>query len=135
MEAKVSDVLDRFTILRMKKRFDNHVDPEYKEIEQEVLQNILQLPAGAKAFDIVLTMLDLMEANAKTWENEAAIRRELPNDPSNTGAAAVPDTALSEIGRRTLIIRNHNKRRLEVKATVDKMFGQKSDVKVDHASE
>jgi hypothetical protein len=133
MDAKTSDVLDRFTILRMKKRFDNRVDPEYKEVEQEVFQNILQLPAGAKTNDIVLLMLDLMEANAKTWENEAAIRRELPNDPSNT--ATVPDTALSEIGRRTLIIRDHNKRRLVVKADVDKMFGQKSDVKVEHASE
>ena len=136
MEAKTSDVLDRFTILRMKKRFDNRVDPEYKEVEQEVLRNVLQLPAGAKTFDIVLTLLDLMEANAKTWENEAAIRRELPNDPSNTAAAAFPpDAALIEIGKRTLIIRDHNKRRLAVKADVDKMFGQKSDVKVEHASE
>ena len=145
----MSDVLDRFTILRMKKRFDNRAEPEYKEIEQEVLQNILQMPDGAKTTDIVLTLLDLMEANAKTWENEAAIRRETPNDPSNTGAVAMspdnaskttavvipPDNVLIEIGRRALIIRWHNKRRLEVKADVDRMFGQKSDVKVEHASE
>jgi hypothetical protein len=132
MEMKVSDVLDRFTILRMKKRFDKRVDPEYKEVEQEVFRNILQMPAGAKTVDIVLTMLDLMEANSKVWENESAIRKEYPDDPSNT---AMPDTALSEIGRRTIIIRGHNKLRLQAKAEVDKMFGQRSDVKVDHASE
>jgi len=128
MQVKKSDLCDRLTILRMKIKLDKKAEAEYKLFEKEVFSKVI--PAGGNP--IVLLLLDLMEANAKTWENEAAIRKEYTKDSSNT---LIPDTSLSEIGRRAILIREHNKLRLKAKAEIDKMFNELSDTKVDHASQ
>ena len=63
-----------------------------------------------------------MESNAKIWMLEGDIRK----------GKKMP---LEEVGRRAILIRDHNKDRVAAKEQIDLMFGHTPDVKVDHASE
>lgn len=118
MEMRKSDVLDRWTILLMKAQ---HSEESRKELEQYSREagNIM----GAHDFgEIIEPLVRLAIANARTWENEAAIR----------GGEEMPD---AEVGRRAKIIRAHNKDRVKARQEIDKHFGEIPDVKVDHASQ
>ena len=130
MEMKISDMLDRWTILKMKSRYDNNAKEELKLFDGEVSNLYFSERVSLDLFSIVV---DLMEANAKTWENESGIRAEYNNDPS-AQLPSGPDQ-LQEIGRHTVLIRQYNKLRLEAKAKIDNLFGQIPDVKVNHPSQ
>lgn len=134
MRAKTSDILDRWTILRMKARYDKSgcAEQELKDYQLEIETLMRDHGTLFRSFDFVSALLDLQESNAKVWENEAAIRKEFSGDPANS---KIDDEDLAEIGRRTLIIRGYNKIRVQAKTELDRMFGDTPDVKVDHASE
>lgn len=124
MQMKMSDVIDRWTILLQKAKFS-----EEARVELEAYTDVVRGACDDKWYDVILPTMSLMEANAKIWENEAAIRKEMPDDPS-----AASTLTLEEIGRRALVIRGHNKQRCEAKQALDKYFDETPDVKVDHAS-
>ncbi len=126
MEMKMSDILDRWTILRMKARFDEDARKELSLFDAEYIK----MQSHRMASTLNTLTVDLMEANAKIWENEASIRKEFSNDPT-----AGQDLDLEEIGRRAIIIRNHNKLRIEAKVKIDKILGNFPDNKVNHASQ
>lgn len=147
MEMKVSDVLDRWTIVRMKARFDKDAKKELESYDAEVQALIKKDNANAapgfatkmSSHTFLGYMMELMEANAKIWENEAAIRNEYKDDPANhiVRAGSPPDGKVfdyEKIGQRALIIRDLNRQRVAAKSKIDKLFGQISDNKVDHAS-
>jgi len=125
------EVCDRYTILRMKaKRLELK---EYYADERRFHKEILAMLCDAEEQRIIPAFLDrvltLMEINAKIWVQEAAMRAEFPDDPCSK-----EDIDLAERGRRSLLIRDLNKLRVDAKADLDKMFGVVPDVKVDHAS-
>jgi len=125
---KISDILDRWTILKMKARFDEDAKKElalYDESYYNLFKNNLGMAACLSTL-----IVELMEANAKIWENESAIRKEFANDPTSS-----QKLQLEEVGRRAIIIRNHNKMRIEAKTKIDKLFGNIPDNKVNHASQ
>jgi len=136
MEMKASDVLDRWTILEMKSRYNDSAKTELEIYNLEVADLLVSLQDSKKQFEVICLIVNLMEANSKIWENESAIRNEFPNDPSNT---SIPDNPtneqLIETGRRTLLIRSYNKLRVQAKTKIDQFFNQIPDVKVNHQSQ
>lgn len=133
MEMKKSDLLDRWTILLMKEQFDETAKQELALYDEEVVDLVKEHQNHKYDFMIfMVALIRLMEANAKIWENEAAIRREYDNDPSSGG---VKEDDLVEVGRRALAIREHNRQRIKAKTMIDNLFGQLPDKKVNHASQ
>lgn len=149
MEMKISDLLDRWTILKMKARFDESAnkelllfDNEYRELAKKDIASAMpgETPKTA-SLTFISTLLELMESNAKIWELEAAIRQEYNSDPASrsmvVGSSAVERTPAQyeAIGRRSIIIRDLNKIRVDAKKKIDQLFGQIPDIKVNHASQ
>lgn len=141
MEMKVGDFFDRYTILLQKAEFDKSAQTELVRFEEElrlILLNeinamvggIQERPVGLLSLEFIKSLCSLSIANAKIWENEAAIKAEYSDDPS-----ANQKLSLEQVGSRTLVIRKHNKRRITSKSSIDKMFGNVPDKKVNHASE
>jgi len=130
MEMKESDFLDRFTILRMKARFDDAAKRELVQYTQELERMVETERWKVLPTVIISAIVQLAEANGKIWLTEAAIRKEFPNDPS-----AGTELDLSEIGKRALEIRDYNKLRVEAKKAIDRAFDQIPENKVDHASQ
>jgi len=146
MQMKVSEVLDRWTILKMKARYDETARRELAEYDKEIITLLASnstVPRPGEmskmaSLTFISAMADLMEANAKVWENESAIRNEYMQDPANNCKIRTGNEhamSIEEIGKRALAIRQHNKQRIQAKARIDQLFGQLSDRKVDHASE
>jgi hypothetical protein len=137
---KRGDLLDKWTILVQKAKFDEVARRELGLVEEEIagmIRNELLFLLGAKegrppgmlSVAFLRSLVLLAIANGKSWENEAAIRKEYPGD-----LAAMQELSLAEIGRRAIIIREHNKDRVEAKNAISTMFGQLPDNKVDHTS-
>lgn len=137
IEMSPGEVFDRYTILRMKsvEIKDPALRSEVSKFSKEV-ERIFESDLPTSRWSLTRFLLELMEANAKIWVLEAAIRQEIRGDPQ----ARVPgtpngDLPYEEVGRRTIVIRDYNRRRVAAKASIDKLFGVYPDVKVDHASE
>jgi len=132
MEMNEGEVFDRWTILKMKRRFDQKAESEFRRFDEEVMALLTAKRYGSQKemTDLVNHMVDLMEANAKIWNLEASLRQEFKDDPNNTG-----EVTDAEFGRRAKAIREHNKLRVEAKAKIDRLFGRVPDVKVNHASQ
>jgi len=114
MEMTPGEIVDRYTILRMKAAQAPELFPELSKYSDEIVKlNIMRIWPFA---------LILMEMNAKIWMLEADIRKgkEMP---------------IEEVGKRALAIRDLNKNRVLAKAEIDKIFKVIPDVKVDHASQ
>ena len=137
MQMKVSDVLDRWTILKMKALYDQDAKKELAIFSSEVSTIMLSIGGAAvsgsiQQINLLTLVVDLAQANARIWENEAAIRKEFENDPA---AGKDLEENLVEIGRRAKAIRGFNKLRVEAKTAIDALFGDIPDRKVQHGSE
>jgi hypothetical protein len=131
IKTKVSDIADRFAILAMKAKYSPDAEKELESYSDEMTV-LLRIADGNNLLrEFLLAIVNLSESNAKTWENEAAIRNEYPADPASGGKPL----DFAEIGKRAVAIREHNKDRLEAKRKIDVLFGDVSDVKIDHASQ
>ena len=144
IEMSPGEVFDRYTILRMKSvaikdpALRTEVSKFSKEVERIFESDLPTNNVNIKLnrWNLTKFLLEIMEANAKIWVLEAAIRQEVRGDPE----ARPPNTpngdlSYEEIGRRTIAIRDYNRRRVAAKGSIDKLFGVFPDVKVDHASE
>jgi hypothetical protein len=147
MQMKKSEIFDRWTILLQKARFNDlakkeletEFDPEVSTIMADlikkdlgkdyVLMDVGDLLWSIKFLELIKSIMQLQEANAKIWVLEASIRREFPNDPSAKKALS-----MEEVGERAIMIRDFNSLRIKAKKAIDEYFGEISDVKVDHAS-
>lgn len=127
MEMKKSEICDRWTILRMKARLDEESKAELVQYENALLDLFYESESNHAVFFQVVA---LAEANARIWENEAAIRKEYARDPSSG-----EQLDYAEIGRRAVLIRDFNKLRVQAKQEIDRMFGEASDKKIDHVSQ
>lgn len=141
MKMKNGDFFDRWTILLQKSRFDENAKSELAAFEEEMLSMIAdelgrfhgvvpKAPNGMLSTKFLHDIAMLSIANAKIWELEASIRQEHSDDP-----AAQKNLSTHEIGERTLQIRQWNKVRCQAKNSIDELFGDTPDTKVNHASE
>ena len=111
MKMTIGDMVDKWTILRMKVRLSEESKDEFNAYNEEFTR--YKFPPDMLA--------DLVEANSKIWVLESEIRngRELP---------------LDEVGRRALMIRDLNKQRIEAKNRINDIFKDYKEHKVNHAS-
>ena len=126
MQMKISDLCDKWTILRMKVRFDSALEPEEKAYGREVE---LFMRETNQLWPFLSALLTLAESNARVWENEAAVRKEYKGD-----LASLQTLTLEEIGRRSCLIRDYNALRIGAKIEIDKIEGKIPERKFDHAS-
>jgi len=115
MKTPPAEIIDRYSILILKKRYTNEVDKEYR-LYKKAYGKLLK--KGILPFYLSA----LMEINEKIWQLESDIRRE----------AELP---LEEIGRRTLKIRDYNKERIRYKNIITEDFGGFKEIKINHRSE
>jgi len=137
MQMKESEILDRWTILLQKARFDENAQKELLIFDEEVAEIISASLSNKYTSGNISDwntrfqkhLMKLQEANAKIWVLEASVRKEFKNDPN-----ARETLSMEEIGRRAIQIRNFNSLRIEAKKAINTFFGRISDNKVDHAS-
>lgn len=128
MIMKNSDVLDRWTILIMKSRFNDQAKQELKAYDLEVAAIIKRLEKQNQ-LPLLKAICELQEANSKIWVLEASIRKEFKSDP-----LAIQHLSMEEVGKRAVQIRDFNSLRIAAKTNIDKIFKDIIDIKVDHAS-
>lgn len=129
MKMKTSEFLDRLTILTMKSRFDEKSETEFMLYLKELETLIKTDQWNTFGNILILSLIELSEANAKIWVTESAIRKEFDTDPESK-----QELDYEEIGKRAIMIREYNKIRLSARERIDQVFGEVSDTKVDHVS-
>jgi hypothetical protein len=129
MKMKTSEFLDRLTILTMKSRFDEKSETEFMLYLKELETLIKTDQWNTFGNILILSLIELSEANAKIWVTESAIRKEFDTDPESK-----QELDYDEIGKRAIMIREYNKIRLSARERIDQVFGEVSDTKVDHVS-
>ena len=108
MKMPLSEILDRYTITKLKsERTNEDVSDELKTYEREIKN-----PGYVLRSDQITTFIDrLYEINGKLWNTEGDIRKgvEMP---------------LEEVGRLALKVRDLNCKRNEIKAEIVDAFSE-----------
>ena len=101
MEIAISDLLDKMSIIKLKieRIGETHLQKEY-----DIYANELEIMNPKFKIKLHNSFLELYEINAKIWDLEHEIRLGLNCELS-----------LEEVGRRTLLIRELNKKRVRIK--------------------
>ena len=120
MDMLLSDMLDRYSILLLKKERL----PANKEVEAECARFEADIAARTNQAYISKHVALLKDVNGKIWDLESDIRK-----------GKEGELGLGEVGRRALLIRDHNAERVRLKNVVAKELGEFEEIKVDHASE
>ena len=114
----IIELLDRLAIAEIKFQRTNKSNREELEWYQSQAQNL----------DISLVRDDfnqLKQIHNKIWDLEKELK---------TGCEQQLD--LAEIGRRAILVRNHNNKRIELKNSMAEKFGcSVKEIKKDHLSE
>ena len=118
MEMPLSEMLDRYSILLLKKKRL----PENAAVDAEVAKFKTAIDAYPQK-DYQKELDELIEVNGKIWDLESDIRR-----------GKEGELGLEEVGRRALKIRDHNAERVKIKNAVAEKLGEFKEIKVDHAS-
>jgi hypothetical protein len=124
MEYPLAEILDRLSILRLKKARLPH-DPALNAEVHNFWAAAFRTGASLAQTERWLARLE--NINRRIWDLEAAIRRE-------PGQENEPALELEEIGRRALAIRQINKDRIRVKNEIAKAMGDCPEIKIEHAS-
>lgn len=127
MEILLADLIDRYTILKLKLE---RLNPEQKKFEPLINQEFL---AYEKAIDdyrikgvtVKQDWLDrLYEVNSNCWDLEADIRQKKEGI-----------LGLEEVGRRAILIRDINRQRIAIKNLITKEIGFGFlEIKTNHIS-
>lgn len=122
MEVPPSEIIDRMTIVKLKieRIGEPHLKKEY-EAYKKALKEFEKRGIKIKKEWIK----KLYEINKKIWDLEADIRK---------GKEGI--LGLEEVGRRALMIRDLNKKRVAIKNKISEETGIGfKDIKINHASE
>jgi len=119
MEVPLSDMIDRYSILLLKKgRL-----PEDAKLTEEYARFASELGAYSDQ-KYIREHIDLLVAvNGKIWDLESDIRK------GKEGTLG-----LEEVGRRALLIRDLNAERIRLKNRIAERWGEFKEIKIDHAS-
>jgi hypothetical protein len=120
MEVTLSELLDRFTIARLKKE---RIGEQVAFIEYDALKKEIDIKI-AEGMDLKEYIERLFEINGKIWDLEADLR------------AGQVSMSLEDVGRAALAIRANNRVRVAIKnEIVEKFKSGFRDIKMNHASE
>lgn len=125
MEYPLSEIIDRYTIALLKK--ERIIDANN---ERELLELVIEINIFLdKNKDTTETLLNyqnsLYHINGEIWDLESDIRKGKENI-----------LGLEEVGRRAIMIRGLNKKRVGIKNEIVTLTGTGFiDVKMNHASE
>lgn len=121
MEMPLPEILDRMSIVKLKieRIGEPHLKKEFTEYEKAVKE------FEKKGVTIEPFWLkELCDLNGKIWDLEADIRK-----------GKEGELGLEEVGRRAIVIRELNKKRISVKNEIVEKTGLGfRDVKMNHAS-
>ena len=121
MEMPLGEVLDRFTILKLKMERirESSIILEYETYKKAIEEYKM------KGINIKQDWVDkLYEVNGKIWDLEFDIRK-----------GKEGELGLEEVGRRAIAIRNLNSIRVNIKNKISEETGIGfKDIKKDHAS-
>ena len=122
IEMQLSDIVDRYTICLLK--WSHAEDDDLKsQIEKEVEYYKTDLSRRTFYDELVPYIKSLYSANKAVWELESDIRKAKENE-----------MGLEEVGRRAILIREHNAERIRVKNEISEKFGGFVEHKMDHIS-
>lgn len=125
----LADLADRYTILKLKiDRLPNNDDVlELYGFFASALEDDLNVLSPEVRKQVEIKIKELYLQNAATWDLEAEIRQGKMDNPDS----------LTEVGRRTLLIRDSNKKRVRLKNEISLLSQQKYglEIKIDHRSE
>ena len=112
----ISEIADRLSICRLKQeRTAEDLREEIELYESEVEQYF-----GIKDY-----IDQLYDTNSEIWQLEADIRRGREHE-----------LGLEEVGRRAILIRERNKKRVAIKNQMVKDYGEGfADIKINHGSD
>lgn len=114
IQVSAGDVVDRYTILLLKRERTNEVEEEYAVYLSEVIAlNI--------SSEFTFRLLNI---NTQIWNLESDIRK---GKEGELGEA--------EVARRALLIRDLNAQRVKIRNEINAKYGGFQEVKIDHASE
>lgn len=115
MEMSIGEIVDRFSIIKLKsERTDVNCKEEFEALASE-LQNIP---------DVANYVRQLYEINGRIWDLESDIRK-----------GKEGELGLEEIGRRAIRIRSFNGERIAVKNTINTIYKTGFvETKINHAS-
>ncbi len=119
MEMPLSEILDRYSILLLKKKRL----PEDDTINAECARFKVEVDAYADQSYIQEQLQTLVTVNGKIWDLESDIRK-----------GKEGELGLEEVGRRALSIRDLNAERIKNKNVVAQKLGEFKEIKIDHAS-
>jgi hypothetical protein len=121
MEYPISEIVDRLSIVRLKKE---RIGGTQFEDEYRILDDELRRFQDDTGTDLTTIFHHLYRTNGQIWDLEADIRR-----------GKEGDIGLEEVGRRALEIRNLNKVRIAYKNEITTETGGFLEIKGGHASE
>jgi|WetSurMetagenome_2_1015567.scaffolds.fasta_scaffold25699_3 hypothetical protein len=113
MKYPLSELVDRKTILTLKLK--HATKPERFQQEFDDISNAIE----KHGFEDKKLLAKLLKINEKIWDLEYDIRK-----------GKEGQFTFEEIGRRALLIRDYNKKRIAIKNQVAKMAGQFREYKV-----
>ena len=119
MEMPLSEVVDRYSILLLKKERL----PENEELKKECSRFEAELSRYKERGNIEELIAQLKEVNGQIWDLESDIRK-----------GKEGELGLEEVGRRALAIRELNAERIRRKNRIAAERGEFVEVKVDHGS-
>ena len=122
MEMPLPEILDRLSILKLKieRIGEPHLQKELEEYEKTLVEFKIK-----GMFIDENWINDLYNLNSQIWDLESDIRK-----------GKEGELGLEEVGRRAILIRNINNKRVAVKNKIVEKTGLGfKDVKMNHASE
>ena len=131
MQMPLSEIADRYTILKLKKERSSSNTSAVIDGQFQIFANELQVSMeklGKKSRDIIKNYItELYIINGEIWNLESDLRK-----------GKEGELGLEEVGKRALLIRNLNQKRVEMKnmiaeEAVEGYFS--TEIKVNHASE
>lgn len=118
MEMALNEVLDRYSILLLKKERL----PENQELLRECARFEEEIARHTESF-VAEYIGKLKDINGQIWDLEADLRK-----------GKEGKLGLEEVGRRAIAIRDLNGKRIALKNEVAAKEGEFGDIKIDHAS-
>jgi len=129
MRYPLDELLDKRSIIQLKiERIDNNKEKdrlkrEFKDYTEAIIEYINEGICNIQ--QVKKWHQELYEANGKTWDLEARIRK-----------GQIGDLSLEEIGKTAIAIRESNGIRVGIKSKIVEAIGiGYKDIKINHASE
>jgi len=126
MKMPISEIIDRFTITKLKtERTNEDVSDELNAYKSEIEQYNL---------DDVSPYVDRMyEINGTLWNYETQMRKLMDCKNGTTQVVDVNDLPLDEIGKLALLVRDLNGTRNRVKSEIVEKFSEGfKDIKINY---